>query len=73
MRRQAPRDLANHLDALSGVLEVHRCLSRPTMTVGECIRGKLCACSCELLIVPDGFAAMVNPDTGIVTHGEPRP
>lgn len=49
--------LANRLDAISGVLEVHRCLSRPTMTVGECVREKLCACSCELLIVPEGFAS----------------
>lgn len=39
--------------ALADLLRVHFCNPRPTLTVGECVREGLCACSCGLLLKDD--------------------
>lgn len=41
------------IEALSGLLEIHRCNADPGKTVGECVKRGLCGCSCGLLIEPE--------------------
>jgi hypothetical protein len=46
-------DMQHRIEALSGLLEVHRCNADPGKTVGECVKRGLCGCSCGLLIEPE--------------------
>jgi hypothetical protein len=46
------RDAATRHEALIALLEIHKCNSRPDITVSRCVAAGLCRCSCELFIDP---------------------
>lgn len=43
-------EAADRIEALEALLLVHRCNTRADLSVGECVREGLCACSCGLLL-----------------------
>lgn len=48
-------------EALQALLLIHRCNSRPGITVGECVKDGLCRCSCELFVASE-LSASPPPD-----------